>query len=512
MVLLLVPLGLTTGQEQKPAASPALRGWQENAALDAFSQSWTPPPFRRLLVVALDRRGEAATGLTEGDLRVTDNGEPRDIASLLPNDNRPAAPAPLGPREYSNQTGFRRGSTVILFDLLNGALANREYMAGTILSSLEHAEDPASIYLYILSNKGTLYPVRGLLADQPGGAPPDTDWTKHAKTLIGDAIRHVYGLRGKDEESLAYREILTYRALHGLAAAAALLPGPMSIIWTTHGFPLQVGIAAGQYRAVTVEGVAVPCSHLGGGDYLDFTAVSRRLAERMAKAGISIWPVDESELDQRVMARAMEDAFSGMTGGKTYDCCGQTPAAVAMALAATRFNYTLTYSAAAQNWDGQFHRVKVTCLRKDVQIQTEDGYNADEPMDQTASLVQVAARGPSDIPAISLRAAASRGTALDTVRFEVRIGLPDLFILPRGDRFTGDLALVFVGLGDKGPALLTGVPSFLTLSLSAADWNAARDVTVTKELAVPESIHQVRIIVVDRWSGRAGSLTVPKSW
>jgi hypothetical protein len=60
----------------------------------------------------------------------------------------------------------------------------------------------------------------------------------------------------------------------------------------------------------------------------------------------------------------MEDTFSGMTGGKMYDCCGQAPAAAQRAFVAMRLNYTLTYRVPEKNWNGELHKVKVTCMRK----------------------------------------------------------------------------------------------------------------------------------------------------
>lgn len=508
VALLLFPLGLIVGQEQKPAAAPTSQIGDSNPGSPGRSQSWTVPPFRRMQVVAFDKKGQAVTDLAASDLQVTDNGEPQTITSLSLNDNRPVTPPALGPHEYSNQTGAQRGTTIILFDLLNGTFTDREYVARAIQHSVEQAENPASVFLYILTNNGVLYPVRGLA--RPGAASPDGDWTKRAKALIHDAIQHVYGIRLADQQVEANREILTYRALHELSSTASTLPGLKSIIWSTQGFPLEVSLGYGVCHDLTVESVKIPCHH-SRGDYIDFTPALWHLAGQMAAAGISLWPVDESPLSDRAAARQMEDAFSGMTGGKTYDCCGQAPAAAQRAFVAMRLNYTLTYRVPEKNWNGELHKVKVTCARKDVQIQAEDAYSATAPADRTTELVQRAGWSGSDISEIGLRAAATRGTAANAVRLEVRIGLPRLFLVPQTGGFTGELTLAFVGLTEKAPLQLTETEN-LTVNLSAADWQSSREIAQVKELVVPESVSQVRIIVVDRWANRMGSLTVPKSW
>src|SRR5271157_5454425 len=94
------------------------------AALAACAAvAWAQPPFRRLHVVAFDKSGQPVTDLTDKDLRLTDDGKAVPIVSLRLDDNRPASPQPLGPQEYSNQSGAPRGATVILFDLLNGTFS-----------------------------------------------------------------------------------------------------------------------------------------------------------------------------------------------------------------------------------------------------------------------------------------------------------------------------------------------------------------------------------------------------
>lgn len=49
------------------------------------------------------------------------------------------------------------------------------------------------------------------------------------------------------------------------------------------------------------------------------------------------------------------------------------------ATAEMRFCYTLSYQPAAKSWNGKFHKVKLTCARKDVQIRAEDAYVANVP-------------------------------------------------------------------------------------------------------------------------------------
>jgi VWFA-related protein len=457
-------------------------------------------PFRQLHVAAFDKTGQVVTDLTGSDLKVTDDGKPQPILFLRFNHDRPAASAQLGPHEYSNQSAPRQRRIILLLDLLNGSYEDR-FTENTIVRALESAEDPAAIYFYILTNKATFYAVHALPENPASGAPPDNDWTAQAKPLLDGAIGQVFGLKPADERIAGNRDILTYQALRALGSAAAALPGPTSIVWVTYGFPMLVNLGA-RCRDVKVEDMIAKCNY----PYVDFTPVVQGLGTAMARAGIVIWTVDEAlALDS--LSRSMLETFSGLTGGKTLPR-GQTSAAVADAFAAMRSNYTLAYRPPEANWNGKFHRVKVTCARKDVEIRAEDGYFADPPRDFTAGLMEAAA----DSPAIGVRATASRGNIENRVRFDVSIGMRDLLLVPEEGRLTGEVVLEFVGLGDAGPVQLAK-PNDLKLTLSAARLEAPESgAGTTTELAVPESVREVRIIAMDRWSGQVGSLTVPKCW
>jgi VWFA-related protein len=240
--------------------------------------------------------------------------------------------------------------TIILFDLLNNNnVLEGNYAASTLLRALEKAEDPGSIYLYIFTTKGTLYTVRGL--PPPGTLATDKNWTLNAKTLIDNAIKQVFG-SPVSERVDGNRGDLTFQALHDMAVALAAFPGRKSIVWSTRGLPVVLSPVVRQ--------------------------VLWRVGAEMDQAGIALYAVDESGSVTTVLARSMLEELIGVTGGKVYDA-GQMPAALADASAGMRLYYTLSYQPVEKNWDGKFHKVKLTCARKDVQIRAEDGYVANAP-------------------------------------------------------------------------------------------------------------------------------------
>jgi VWFA-related protein len=475
-----------------------------DAALVAFAWcAMAQPPFRQLHLVALDKSGQPVTDLTAADLKITDEGKAQQVVFLLLNNNKPATPAPLGPHEYTNQTGVQPGAAIILFDLLNGTgdFNDRNFITSTILKGLEHVETPASVYLYILTNKGVLYPVHAIPKSPAAGA--EETWATQAKTLIDGAIQNVFGIRPIDQRIPANDLITTFHALRELASLTMALPGRKSIIWTTHAFPLLMDFG-GHCHDVEVENVKAPCT----GNFVDFTPPARHLAEEIDSAGVTLYPVDETESAVRVLSRDMLDTFAGLTGGKAL-ARGGTPQALETAMLGMHLNYTLGYDPGAKNWNGKFHKVKATTSRKDVQIQTEDGYIADQPVEETAGLVEGAAVRNSDLPEIGLTVTVARGSAPDALQLKVKIGPSGLQLIPQDGHFTGDLAFVVVGMTDQGPKQL-GKPSAINLNLTQAEFETAqKGLATTAEVPAPSSVHQVRVVVVDRWSNRVGSVTFP---
>lgn len=171
-------------------------------------------------------------------------------------------------------------------------LPDRNYVASTILRALEKAEDPGSIYLYILTTKGTLYAVRGL--PPPGTPATNNDWALNAKTLIDNAINQVFGIGSVNGHLESNFGAVTLQILHDMASGLAAFPGRKSIVWSTRGF------------------LAAP-------------PVVWEVGGQMDQAGIALYAVDESgSITRGAGARSMLEELTGATGGKVYEA-GQMP-------------------------------------------------------------------------------------------------------------------------------------------------------------------------------------------
>ena len=97
-------------------------------------------------MTALDADNRPVTDLSSGDFQIFEDEKIQPITSFKMTSGRgtPRAAPPI----------------VILFDLLNTIPRQREYIASRIIKVLEPLEQDEGIYLYLLTNEGTLYPVR----------------------------------------------------------------------------------------------------------------------------------------------------------------------------------------------------------------------------------------------------------------------------------------------------------------------------------------------------------------
>jgi VWFA-related protein len=481
------------------------------AAFLMVSATYAPAQSQlvRLNVVALDKQGQPVTDLKAEDLQVLDDGKPQPIVLFHANDSRHPAPAALGPHEYSNRApGTPNSATVILFDLLNGSFADREYMVLTIVKALSNVESPGNVYLYLLTNSGTLFPIHPLPGHEasPEAAAPDQNWTSQAKPLLDAAIQKVYGIRPRDDQDVGIRAVTTFNVLRDLGGELAAVPGRKDIVWITNAFPLQIRYG-GLCRDIKVWNVTAPCT----GEYVDFKPLVRYVGEQLDSVGVSLYSVDEWNVDggDRVLVKATLDEFASMTAGKSY-VSGGTKNAIPDAVQGVRWSYTIGFS--PKNWDGKFHKLRVTSTRKGIQLQSEQGYVATAPVDETAALLQAGAAATSDLAAIGLRATVTSGASPNTVRIQLRIDPSSLAIVQQNGRYSGQLATLYDGVATDGLKQLAK-PSSLTFDWTAQQYeDVSKDgLAVSGELPVPAGVHQVRIVVVDTKANQVGTLTVPVS-
>jgi len=290
-----------------------------------------------LHVVAVDSAGKPVPDLTAADFAVFDNGSPQNILSLRLNQSNQPHPV------------------VILFDLLNSNLDSRGASWEAIKTALAHLPSTDALYLYLLVNDGSLYPVHDV-KDAPGAS-----WINETGPLLDAAMQKVSQVkpaefRASSPTSVPSQFSASCRALDEMRARMSVLPGSKELLWVTYGFASAINLADSGWW--------------DGGPTL------RQLGARFVQSGITIYTVDPGvSLNRGILNRDALDILTGATGGSTFSTVALTKA-ITQVEADAATNYTLEYQPPAGHWDGKYHKLRVTVARKGIRTQTERGYFA----------------------------------------------------------------------------------------------------------------------------------------
>lgn len=480
-----------------------------------------PPPAAGLVnlnVVALDAKGQAVTDLTAADFKVADNGKPQTIATFRRRDAA-ASPPPLGPRQFSNRySGGIPHATVILFDLMNMQLSDRGYVFNALTRALQQFEAGDNIYLYLITLNGGLFPVHALPGNEPDAAAKDSNWTRDIQAKLNQAMQVNFGQRLTDiDNDIDLRVRTTLATLNLVSARLAAVPGRKNIVWLTHGIPISLGPA----RTNT-------------GDWVDYSPYIRQLSNTLDRADVSIYAVQQSPpgsitgVDAAGPTGAAPatspfsgmgseetlDQFASLTGGRAYQN-NDIPGAIKQAVADARQSYLISYAPPPENWDGKFHKIRLTCSRKGVRLQNRQGYLAFADQGATArqeqDAINAAILSPFDAAEIGLTGTTEpQPGSQPALHIAIRVDLGGVQLSHAGDIYSGQLAVRFLEYQDDG-TMRQAKPKSISLHLSQTERDAAlKDgYPVTADFALSGKVEKIRAIVFDTASTAIGSLTFP---
>jgi len=278
-----------------------------------------------LNVVAFDGEDHVVSDLSSKDLQVTDSGKPQPIALFRRNEEH----APV----------------VILFDLLNDSLGAQGYGADEIIRALEHLEFSDNLYFYLLTRQGDLRPVRALPNARVKLETSNVPWTEQIRPMLEAAMKSAAALRQQEIDNVG----TTHRTIEGVSAEMAPIPGRKYLIWISHGVQITRG---------------------RGLDRIDYSSNAAGIASKIDSEGITLNSVDQGSSVSGTSA-TFED-YANLTGGKVY--YNDIAKAISETMAASRSSYMLQYDEPSN--DGKYHKVRVSCARKGIRLQVEQGYYA----------------------------------------------------------------------------------------------------------------------------------------
>ena len=470
----------------------ALIGRLESGQTRASFES--PRRLITLSVAATGTKGDPVNDLQPADVRVREDGKLQPIVFFrFAGGNRTIAPP--APGQFVNRPV--PPLTLILLDRWNERLMTSVSAWHDIDEALQRLESVDRVYIYFLTNRGDLFPVHPLPVTETDARAVSALTPADLVAKLDEANNNVYGLRNRSTVDLGVAADTTFQALSTLLSQMASIAGRKSLIWITHGVPLTI--------------------HMADGQWADLTPLVDSLSTGAARSGTAIYTVAQSSegTGANLASTTLEtlQRFAVLTGGRSYSS-GSTGIAINEAIADARASYRLAYYPAMHEKDRKEHKIRVETVRKGVHLLTEDRYFAGavqpNPDEVEESLLSGACRSAFDSTEIGLRVTMSRDGSTGVVRFDIGVDPADVLLERRGERHRGSLD-VMIASYTEGFMNRPSPPTHWEVDLSPEQFaeSARNGIHHSQTLPVGNDVQKVRVLVFDRELWGLGSLTIP---
>ena len=528
-----------------------------------FAQAPQAPTIRvttRLVeinAIVRDHKGPVG-GLTKDDFTVLDNGKPQKIAFFSVNsthvtENAPA-PAPGEPNVFTNLPDARRepvsSSTVVLVDTLHTQVFNQPYARDQFMKFLSQLKHEDRIAVYVLGRRVTIIhdftnDRQRLLAamGKYGGSnegvaeASDPDSTDYDNPNFASGATDAAGLM-QDFATLSSGEI-TAAALEALANHLGRLPGRKSLVWITESIPLRIDQVLRLNHVSANPGVASDAgsqSLLAGATY--------HAIKMLNDADVAVYPVDARGLvgqpkaltaagsqpitrTQAMQGRNVSSmpatvnhdsmiALAKATGGLPFYNTNDISGSVRKAVNDSELTYTISFYPDSGALDSSFHELKLQVNRKGVEVRSRGGYLA-SPETQTSEkarseMIRDALWSPLESSAIGLTA---RFDKLDqpsagSARITLGITPADLQLEQEDGKWGGAVDYVIAQRGADG-SFLKREAKGIALNLDQDQYRnmLTQGLNIARTVELAPGAVQLRVVLLDRTSGKIGSVNIP---
>ena len=485
------------------------------AAQNSQDGGQTPAPIRsetHVILISIsvrDSSGHAVDSLQKEDFTVTDNGKPRDFL-MFPNDSTPE----VARRSTASPDGFfsnvaeeppQGRLTVILLDSVNTSIIDQAFVRQQAIQAIERMIPGERIAVYALNPGITVlqdYTTDrdALLAAVRKFHPQWSPWTMtkapHLSTLSAEdpSSGGTLPLSGgapiaagipptRRSMSAVFTEQSIEATTSALKAIATHMSGAShhnSIIWISSGFPANIDT-----NPEIVETI-----------------------QAINDANVAIYPVDArglpmSGIDATTMGMR---EIAEYTGGVAYTMRNDLAQAIDEAIAEPEHTYLLGFYVGSADLDGKFHKLHVAVDRPRVSLNYRNGYTASadtNTVGQAPQPLEAELLSPVDSNGIGIDGKVTRQSGPVGGLLHIKLVL-DRTKLPYPPNSKVTLSQMLAELDAQG-RVVAKVTADVTFDMPATDREAIYSQTIREE----KGARELRVVLQDKTSHRAGSLTIP---
>jgi VWFA-related protein len=496
-------------------------------------------------VVVTDKQGKPVHGLKAQDLVITEDGKPQRIVGFEEHGPdvsgaHPARALNLPPDTYTNYISEQpAGATnLLLFDSLNTDRQNLAMARQQLLLYLSKMPPNTRVALFTLDSE--LHLVHGLTEDpsllietaKELSTTPHPSYSK-ARDVSESVARlkesgmtknpvvfksMVQFLWAEEEAKEESRTLVTMQALAQMARSVAVIPGRKNLIWISGGIPFDPTTTAPQMRqlanVLTATQIAVYPIDVRGVAFLgaDGAALS---SEVFAPRGGS-YETTSGQSQELLGVHETMTNIASMTGGRMYTNRNDLQAVIGESIDAGSNYYNLVYRPQNNNWDGKFRKISIKTLQPNLKVQCRPGYYAvSEPLrspsvDESFKLAMQPNVPNSTTLIFKGRVRPAEGQEKKT-QIDFLVDVHDLSLTQSADgRSQPNILFVATVRDAKGQPVDSDAASYRQpLSKPELQSLLSTGLQLHQEMELKSGAYVVRLGVVDRLSGKMGTLDVP---
>jgi VWFA-related protein len=515
------------------------------AFLDSNASTQTPTfksTTRVVLVdvVVTDSHGQPVHDLKARDFTVLDNGAPQGIVAF---EEHRADAAPITPRKlnlpenvYTNYvTRSEPGAlTVLLFDSLNTAPQDLTYARNKMLSFIKGLPLGTRVAVYALGpqlrlvhsfteNSDELIAAARELSAHPQLAyssvkefTAEIDELKHSGIdKVPGALRAMTRFLGEEYEGKQeWRAQDTLDVFTQLAHALAVVPGRKNLIWISSAFPFDFSRDAPRLQSVAgllaANRIAVyPIDARG----IVATGPDGQVtgSEAYAQRSEGFSARDQENIDLIETMRSIAEITGGRAHFNTNDLAG----AMSDSMRTASNYYTLAYRPSGVLWNGHFRKIAIKTPHPHLKLLYRSGYYAiSDPFDSKEDPSRIVARAmqptvPVSTQFIMKAKVVPPEISGQTTRIDFFIDVHELTLTELNGQKTPLVDFVAVAWDANGKEQGRFSEEFHTVSEADYQSLLKTGLRVHQEMQLEPGSYQLRLGVMDRLSGRIGTLDVP---